>query len=191
MNREQSDDVPDRPPLDDPAQFADLFDRYARDLYRYLARRVGDRADDLVSETFLIALRRRHTYDPQRSAVRAWLYGIATNLVLQHRDEEIRLLRLTARMAGTTRLVVADHDDAAAARVDAGSVTHSLAAALAVMPAGDRDVLLLTAWAHLTPTEAAAALDIPAGTVRSRLHRVRAALQAEVLGPDEEGRRHA
>lgn len=175
----------------DPARFGELFDEHGRDLYRYLVRRVGDVADDLLSETFLIALRRRHSYDPSRAVIRAWLFGIATNLVLKHRDEEIRLLKLTARASGVIRLVVAGHDDDVAARLDAEATARSLAAALADMTPDDRDVLLLTSWAHLSPTEVAAALHIPAGTVRSRLHRIRTTLQAELLGRDEEGRRHA
>ncbi|MFC4942652.1 hypothetical protein [Pseudonocardia sp. GCM10023141] len=72
----------------------------------------------------VVALRRRHTYDPTRSVVRARLFGIATNLVLQHRDEEIRLLKLSARASGATRLAVAGHDDAVVSAIDAGSVTR-------------------------------------------------------------------
>jgi RNA polymerase sigma-70 factor (ECF subfamily) len=58
-------------------------------------------------------------------------------------------------------------------RVDAARQVRALAAALAELSPGDRDVLMLTSWAELSTVEAAEALDIPVGTVRSRLHRVR------------------
>ena len=94
MTRSEPADEPlpadkDRPYLGGPepaVEFGRLFDAYARPLHRYLSRRVGaSTADDLVSETFLVALNQRHSYDPRRGAVRSWLYGIATNLVGRHR----------------------------------------------------------------------------------------------------------
>jgi DNA-directed RNA polymerase specialized sigma24 family protein len=48
----------------DPEQFAALFDRYARQIHLYAARRIGTQAaDDIVAETFLAAFRRRGSYD--------------------------------------------------------------------------------------------------------------------------------
>lgn len=171
----------DRPHLGgpDPAvEFGRLFDTYAVPLHRYLARRVGpDVAHDLVSETFLVALNRRHTYDPRRGVVRSWLYGIATNLLRHQVRQEVRGLRAIARSSGHTPDQEA-HDGLVAARVDAASLAARLAGALTTLSEGDRDVLLLTCWAGLDSTEVADALDIPVGTVRSRLHRVRKLLRA-------------
>ncbi|ONI81591.1 hypothetical protein ALI144C_20025 [Actinosynnema sp. ALI-1.44] len=171
----------DRPDVTDPAVFGSLYDRHGSDLYRYLARRVGTAADDLLSETFLVALERRHTYDPTRSVVRAWLFGIATNLLRRHTAQEVHVLRLTARAAGSAGTHVAAPDSTVADRVDAQETTRRLAGVLAEMPAGDRDVLLLSSWAQLSFAEVAAALDIPVGTVRSRMHRVRKLLRSEIL----------
>ncbi|WP_433274128.1 CU044_5270 family protein [Actinosynnema sp. CS-041913] len=71
--------------------FGRLFDEHAGSLHGYLARRIGDQAaDDLVSETFLVALQQRHTYDPARAGVRPWLYGIAGNLLRRHVRQEVR-----------------------------------------------------------------------------------------------------
>ena len=53
--------------LTDPERFAVLFDRHATAVHRYLGRRVGELADDLLSETFLVALRRRATTRPSTS----------------------------------------------------------------------------------------------------------------------------
>lgn len=176
----------DRPYLGgpDPAlEFGRLFDAYAASLHRYLARRVGpDTAHDLVSETFMVALNARHDYDPRRGVVRSWLYGIATNLLRRHVRTEVRALHATARAAGHAPGHVAGHDGRVAEAVDAQAMAARLAAALAMLPDGDRDVLLLTSWAGLDSTEVAAALGIPVGTVRSRLHRVRKWLRANISG---------
>ena len=70
------------------------------------------------------------------------------------------------------------HADMVAGRLDAQAVRGPLARALAKLAAAERDVLLLVAWAGLSCQEAATALDIPAGTARSRLHRARKAMRA-------------
>ena len=70
------------------------------------------------------------------------------------------------------------HGDQVAADVTAGAMRGLLAAALAGLSAGDRDVLLLIAWEQLTYDETAHALGIPVGTVRSRLNRARSAVRA-------------
>jgi RNA polymerase sigma factor (sigma-70 family) len=172
----------DRPYLGgpDPAEeFGRLFDAYAAPLHRYLARRVGrEPAHDLVSETFLVALRQRRTYDPRQGAVRSWLYGIATNLLRRHVRQEVRALHATARAAGHALGPDTGHESRVADRIDAQVMAARLASALAELSEGDRDVLLLTSWAGLDSVEVAAALGIPVGTVRSRLHRVRKWLRA-------------
>jgi hypothetical protein len=71
------DTRPDLANAEPTAAFARLFDTHARALHGYLAGRVGvDVADDLVAETFLVALRRRAGYDPTQAPIRGWLYGI-------------------------------------------------------------------------------------------------------------------
>lgn len=166
----------DRPDLSgpDPAiVFGWLFDAHAAALRNYLVRRVGETAaDDLVSETFLVALNHRHRYDPSRAAVRSWLYGIATNLMRRHVRDEMRQLK-----AHSAASPVDGHASRVAEQVDAQAATQRLAGALVNLSPGDRDVLLLISWAGLDTNEVAEALDIPAGTVRSRLHRVRKQLR--------------
>jgi RNA polymerase sigma factor (sigma-70 family) len=177
-------DHPDLSGPDAAATFGWLFDRYADALHRYLTRRVGGAtADDLLSETFLIALNRRHSYDPVRSAVRTWLYGIATNLIRQHVRAELRALEITARATGARVVTDTNHDGVVADRVDAQVAARRLAAALAQLSPGDRDVLLLVSLAGLDTAEVAEALGIPVGTVRSRLHRVRKQLRAHAPTP--------
>lgn len=181
----------DRPYLGGPepaVEFGRLFDVYARPLHRYLSRRVGaENAHDLVSETFLVALNQRHNYDPRRGAVRSWLYGIATNLLRRQVRQEVRSLQATARSLAQGSGPEASHETRVADRLDAAAMATRLAGALAELSDGDRDVLLLTSWAGLDSTEVADALDIPVGTVRSRLHRVRKWLRAKAPAHREEG----
>lgn len=84
----------------EPERFAELFDRHAPAVHRYLARRLGEQvAADALAETFLAAFRRRERYDTARADALPWLYGIATNLVGQHRRDEARRHRLVAAAA--------------------------------------------------------------------------------------------
>ncbi|WP_066942414.1 RNA polymerase sigma factor [Microtetraspora fusca] len=161
-----------------PDRFAELYDRYFREIYAYISGRLGGQiADDLAAEVFLVAFRKRDSFDPARGSVRPWLYGIATNLVAQHRRSETRRLEALRR---TPRDTTAEHghEDLVATRVTAASAQGQLAAAIGDLPDGDRDVLVLVALAELTYEEVAQALDIPFGTVGSRLNRVRRKLRA-------------
>jgi RNA polymerase sigma factor (sigma-70 family) len=167
----------------EPEAFAALYDRHAAPIHRFAGRRLGDQmADDVVAETFLAAFRRRKRYDLHRADARPWLYGIAANVIGKHRRSEVRMLRAFARTGADP--VAAGHADRVDSRVCAAAVQRDLAAALAGLPAGDRDVLLLIAWADLSYEETAAALGIPVGTVRSRLHRARRKVREALGGQD-------
>ena len=165
----------------EPERFAVLFDRHAPHIHRYLARRAGRQvADDLVAETFLAAFAKRDRYDLRYADARPWLYGIATNLVGQHHRDEVRQYRI--RQAAVAEPEVPGHADRVAVDVTARAVRPLLAQALAALPAGDRDVLLLIAWEQLTYQEVSRALGIPVGTVRSRLHRARSNVRQVLAG---------
>jgi len=166
-----------------PEQFADIFDRYYAEIYGYVERRLGPSlADDVAAETFLIAFDRRDRYDTAHSTARPWLYGIASNLISRHHRAETRRYRALTRIGppGT----VDGPADRIVGRVVAQSNRGRLAAALAAISQGDRDVLLLVAWAGLTGEEAARALDIPSGTARSRLYRARKKIRTALGGID-------
>jgi len=171
--------------LGDPRRFAALFDRHAGVLFRFLIRRVGrDTADELLGETFRIAFERRSTFDGRQPSARPWLYGIATNLVARHRRTEARRLRATARLAGAA---TADSPaDVVAAAVDAREVWPAVMAGIAELPDGERDALLLYVWEEMSYEEVALALEIPVGTVRSRLNRARGRLR-ELAAPGGQG----
>jgi RNA polymerase sigma-70 factor (ECF subfamily) len=189
---------PTHPPPDDasiiarsltaPDEFAAIFDRHAPHIHRYLARRVGaQHADDLLGETFTAAFRKRHRYDVNRLDARPWLYGMATLVVGQHRRDEARQYRLHS--VALPELPVEGPADRAIASSSAHLLRGQVGTALQALNQGDRDVLLLIAWEDLSYDEAAAALDIPVGTVRSRLHRARRQLR-DALAPEFEESSH-
>lgn len=145
--------------------FERLFELHFDRIYAYLARRVGpDLAGDLASETFTRAFAARKRYDRARGEPRAWLFGIANNLLRRHYRDEERRLRAFARLEARAEGVPAEEP--------------RLAEALSTLSPEERDVLLLFAWADLEYGEIAAALELPLGTVRSRLHRARAHVRA-------------
>lgn len=168
---------------DHPATFAEVYDRHAPAVYRYASRRSGiDAADDIMAETFLVAFERRERFDATYESALPWLLGIATVMIRKHRGAEARYWRAVVT-SGPPEVVVDDRDD----RLDANLTLRSLAGAIRRLPARDRDALLLYAWGDLDYEGVALALDIPVGTVRSRLNRARRVLrQSAGLAPAEE-----
>jgi RNA polymerase sigma-70 factor (ECF subfamily) len=159
-----------------PERFAVIFDRYFAEVHRYAERRVGtDAADEIASDTFLVAFGKRERYRVERRDARPWLYGIATNLIGKHRRRSGSTVRAYqhAGLADTTE----SYDDQVAARVSAQQRRAELTQALAELSRGERDVLLLVALAEFSHDEVAQALGISYGTVASRLSRARAKLR--------------
>ncbi|GLY90880.1 RNA polymerase sigma factor [Actinoallomurus iriomotensis] len=154
------------------AAFTALYDEHFYDIYRYVAGRLGrEVADDIAADTFLVALRRRDSFDASRGGVRPWLFGIATNLVADHRRKETRRYRALGRLRRDE--VAESHEGQVVDWVTAQSLQPRLAGAIAALSPGDRDVLLLNALGELSHEEIAQALGIPYGTVGSRLSRAR------------------
>jgi len=163
----------------EPAAFGTLFDRHATVLFRYLVRRVGPgEADGMLGEVFRIAFERRGDFDVSRSDARPWLYGIASNLLSNHRRREARRLRATARLlAGQT--ASEDATEHVAARLDAAASWPGVIAAIDALPDVERSALFLHVWEGLSYEEIATSLDIPVGTVRSRLNRARRRMRVQ------------
>lgn len=157
----------------------DWYESYGDELHRYVARRVGDDvAGDVVADSFRMALERFDLFDPTRGAPRAWLFGIATNLLRRHwRDEERRLRAHTT--AGRAAPVAGDPLVAVDDVIDAARRVDQLVDAVCALSPEDRDVLVLTVWEGLSSAEVGDVLAIPAGTVRSRLNRIRLHLRGD------------
>jgi len=160
--------------------FEEAFEAEFAALHRYLRRRVGAAAaEDLSAATFATAYASWERFDQARP-LRPWLYGIAANLARRHWRDERRMLRAYAR-TGVDPVLGAD--EGIIGRVGAQARQRELAAGLADLRPGDREILLLHAWAELSDGEIAAALSLPVGTVKSRLHRTRQRLRNR-LGDD-------
>ncbi len=190
-DREREDDEPslgrrgDRPLAGRAEAFGLIYDRHAATLLRFRGRRAGARvAEGLVGEVFRIAFERRKAFDASRTSALPWLYGIGANLLLKHRRGEARWLRASARLAAARE---ATDRRATAAALDARVVFSRVADAIEALPDGEREALLLFAWEDLPYEGVAEALELPVGTVRSRLNRARARLR-ELLEPGGESK---
>ena len=166
---------PQRTPLDHDG-LAAAFDAYAQDVFRYLARRCDNRelAEDLMSVVLLEAWRVRDRAVLVDGTLRPWLLGIAAN-VLRNSRRSLRRHRaaLDRYRATADRLVEPDHADQAVDLADAAGTRPDLDAAFAALSAKDRQVADLCLVEGLTPAQAAVALGLPAGTVKSRLAHAR------------------
>jgi RNA polymerase sigma-70 factor (ECF subfamily) len=163
----------------DPDLFSELVHRYERELYSYLRRYLGDAemAEDAFQAAFLQVHLKCDKYEPGR-AVRPWLYTIATNQAI---DAQRRSRR--HRMVSLDRASVADGDDVGklldllaskepppTAQLSADEQRAWLHEAVQQLPEGLRDVVELVYFQDLKYREAAEALNIPVGTVKSRMH---------------------
>jgi len=160
----------------EPARFGEIFGRHARTIHRYTASRTNSEiADDLVAATFLVAFENRSRFDQTWSDAGPWLLGIATNLIRKHRRDEAKKYRLVERMEDPIASRVSEAE--AASRAEASMTMRRLAHSIRKMSSDDRDTLLLFAWADLTYEQIAVAMNVPVGTVRSRLNRARRLLK--------------
>ncbi|MBD8023930.1 RNA polymerase sigma factor [Microbacterium gallinarum] len=170
--------------LERPAEFAEIFVRHAKPVGAFAARRVGlAAAQDVLSETFLIAFRRRASFDTAWESARPWLLGIASRVAGKHGRDEAAQWRAFAAEARSRAPSSDGAVDAAGDRLDAAASVRSLAPLIAGLARRDRDTLLLYAWGDLSYEQIGQALGVPTGTVRSRLNRVRKKLSAGADGP--------
>lgn len=162
----------------DKDAFGLLFEEHGRAVYNHAFRLTGNwsTAEEVVSLTFLEAWRVRGTIRAEGGSLLPWLLVIALNV-------NRNLSRATRRhQAAMSRLPPpADEPDFAdelAGRFDDAARVEAIRAALGRLRRGERDVIALCVWSGLNYAEAADALGVPVGTVRSRLFRARRKLQA-------------
>ncbi|HZD23792.1 MAG TPA: RNA polymerase sigma factor [Acidimicrobiia bacterium] len=161
-----------------PELFGQIFRRHHSAVFKFAARRVGlDDAGDVAAEVFDRAFRIRRRYDTTKPNSLPWLYGIAANVVGDQ-------LRRSARRQYIHLVVDSqiDPDDTAAAddRIVAAQLAGCLNRALAKLSKRDRETLMLYALEDLSYSEIAQLLDIPNGTVGSRINRARARILEEI-----------
>ncbi|TDD91342.1 RNA polymerase sigma factor [Actinomadura rubrisoli] len=170
----------------DERAFGTLFDRHARTVYNYCFRRTASwsEAEDLTSVVFLETWRRRAHVSLPSGSMLPWLYGVATNVLHNHRRSLRRHRQALSRLPAP--VPQPDGADEAAERLDAERRMRQVMDSIKTLPRHDREVLVLCVWEGLGYAEAAEALGIPVGTLRSRLARARARLRDAPPEPDPE-----
>jgi RNA polymerase sigma-70 factor (ECF subfamily) len=172
----------DGPPLE--AWYA----AHAPAIFSFLARRVGrHQAEDLTAQVFVEALEAHTRFDPERGTVRAWLFGIAQNLMRNQVRKEQRAFEVFARSGFDP--IDDDPMGAAESRLVATDEWPGVAAALADLAPLDRDVLFLYCFGELDYAEIGEALGLPVGTVSSKMHRIRKKLRRRLPAPGTGGGR--
>jgi len=162
----------------DRETFAALYRDNVRRVTGFAARRLFNPGEvaDLVASTFLVALERSDSYDPEKGDPSAWLLGIAANLLANQRRrlvrEELAHARLDARA-----LLSPDDVEALVAQMDASAEASRVRSAMETLSEPYREVLLLVGESSLTSTTAAKAVGISQTTFRVRLSRARRALR--------------
>ncbi|KRD52546.1 RNA polymerase subunit sigma-70 [Microbacterium sp. Root280D1] len=178
--------------LSRPEAFAELFDRHARAVNAFATYRVGAHAaEDVLSETFLVAFRRRGDFDLSKHSASPWLLGIASRLIRRHRAVEARHWRSFAAVVGEDHTSLGGLDDAMR-RVDAEREVRALRQKIAALSPKDRETLLLYAWQGLSYEDIAESLGVPVGhralPVESRSHATRSGAKGPFVR-DAAGRR--
>jgi RNA polymerase sigma factor (sigma-70 family) len=166
------------------ADFAGLYDRHAQAVYKFCARRTADLAlaEDLTSITFLEVWRHRDQSPLwQADSALPWLLGVANNVVRNALRGKRRARAAMEKLPSPG--VVAAAEDHAVARSETETALRGALAAISALSETEQEVVMLILWSELSYEEAAAALKIPGGTVRSRLARARSKLQIALSNP--------
>ncbi|MFE7762012.1 RNA polymerase sigma factor [Streptomyces sp. NPDC057438] len=156
--------------------FAEIYDAYARAVYNHAYRLTGDwsTAEEVMADTFLDAWRARRRLEPDGGSLKPWLLGMATNKARNANRGLARRLAFLARRPAPPP--VADFADESAGRLDDARRLAAVRQVYGRLRRAEREVLALCVWAGLDYGQAAEALGVPVGTVRSRLSRARARL---------------
>jgi RNA polymerase sigma factor (sigma-70 family) len=159
-------------------RFEELYEAYYFSIVGYVSRRTAslEDAQDVVSETFLVAWRRLEDI-PDSDEARLWLYGTARRVLANQHRGSWRRVRLVRRLEGDASW------PASWAPFPAGDgELEAIGAAFARLTPGDRELLLLAGWEELDADQLALVLGCQAATARVRLHRARRRFARELDG---------
>jgi RNA polymerase sigma-70 factor (ECF subfamily) len=170
----------------DELAFTELYRRRHPAIYRFALHMSGNpaMAEDVTQEVFMALIREPARFDATRGSLSAFLFGIARNHLRKRWEQERRLIPMAGGELAEVDDLIYPHAngnghragrsfvDAFESRDTVGLVRR----AISTLPAGYREVVILCELEEMSYEEAAAALDCPVGTIRSRLHRGRAIL---------------
>jgi len=156
----------------DEHAFSQLFAAHQRSIFRYAAYMCGtDAADDVVQDTFLALLRQSSREDAPAGTIGGYLFGIARHLVLKRlgvRQEEF------VEDIGVVSAALVAEDARVLDDLSRAETIETVRAAVRSLSPAYREVIVLCELQEMDYAEAAALIECPIGTVRSRLHRARA-----------------
>ncbi|MFJ5991521.1 RNA polymerase sigma-70 factor, ECF subfamily [Lentzea waywayandensis] len=160
----------------DHAAFTELFERHAEAVWNYAYRLTASwsQAEDLLSATFLTAWRKRGDAQLVRDSALPWLYTVTANRARTEWRASRRALRLVTKLTPQDER---DHADEVAARTDAQRRLAAVVAAIAKLPASEREIAQLCLLGDMSTADAAALLGITESSVRARVSRTRARLR--------------
>jgi RNA polymerase sigma factor (sigma-70 family) len=160
-------------PKDHAPRFEALYRSCYEDLLRYALRRTSrlEMAADVVADAFLVAWQRIGDIPPDNG--RAWLFGVARNVLANQRRAARRSDDLTARLRQElTQVTVVPPD-----------VPVEVAVAFRALSEADQEILRLVAWEGLAADELAVVFDCSANAARIRLHRARSRFTEALQSP--------
>jgi RNA polymerase sigma-70 factor (ECF subfamily) len=159
------------------AALGELFDAHHRTVRDFLIRAIGDAsvADDLTQATFLEVAKAAASFEGHGSC-RTWLIGIAVHMLQRHRQASVRLRRIVTKMSEVVAPPEMDPERIVVARDQLNRVEK----AFYEMSEAKRVALLLAEGENLNCEEIAALLDVPVGTVWTRLYHARRELSAAI-----------
>jgi RNA polymerase sigma factor (sigma-70 family) len=161
----------------DADAFIILFRQHAQAVYNFCFRRTADwsTAEDLTSVVFFEAWRHRAEIRCIGESVLPWLYGVASNAVRNHRRGSRRRQALLLRLSPVGS---ADFTEDIVDRMDAIREVRALLSVIGQLPRRQQDVVVLCLWQGLTHEQAACALGLAVGTVKSRVSRAKARIRS-------------
>jgi RNA polymerase sigma-70 factor (ECF subfamily) len=181
-------DVPDdvllrRASRGDEEAFTLVYRRHQAAIYRFALRMTGSAwaAEEIVQDVFMTLVRAPQKYDARLGTVSGFLYGVARNRILKHRERLPREVALEERNEdGSGKGVLLEDPSTPASWAEKRERTAQVRSAVLELPEEFREAVALCELQELSYEEAAVAAGCPIGTIRSRLHRGRALLLAKL-----------
>jgi RNA polymerase sigma-70 factor (ECF subfamily) len=171
---ESDEDLLRRSTAGDEEAFAALYQRRQAAIYRFVLHMSGreDLAEEVTQETFLMLIREPGRFEPGKGALSSFLFGIARNLVLRHLEKRREWVNIEDESTGEP--AAADTD--LLARLTREETIEAVRQAVSSLPGTYREAVVLCDLEETSYADAAEALGVPVGTVRSRLSRGRGLL---------------
>jgi RNA polymerase sigma-70 factor (ECF subfamily) len=167
----------------DEDSFTELYRRHQAPLFRFALRMTGNTwaAEEIVQDVFMMLVRDPKKYDAERGTLGAFLYGVTRNRIMKHLERSPRDLPLLDSGENGYTFLPQTIDSATPAHwAELGERRALVRDAVLELPVEFREAVVLCLLEELSYEEAAAMLDCPLGTIRSRLHRGRALLLAKL-----------